>query len=206
MTAHKNIGTTLADDIRFTTFWPEPERSSMRAFISAQRRAREIPNEQDLFVAVMWVTKGERELFRKFPNLVKIDTTFGTNDRSMPLLSITGLTSTGQTFTIVRAYIPNEQAWVFRWILSHSLPQLLGVESMQRIVVILSDGDSTEIAQINHLVDELCPLAHRLRCGWHLVDRGWERLIYHIPKDPFRSRYRMFETTCQFSFRGVTPG
>jgi hypothetical protein len=70
----------------------------------------------------------------------------------------------------------------------------------QRIVVIISHRDSTEIAQINHLLDELCPHVHRLRCGWHLVDRGWERLIYHIPKDPFRSRYRMFETTHRILF------
>jgi hypothetical protein len=200
MAVHKNIGSTLEAELAFTTFWPEPERSSMRAFISAQRSCRKIPIDQDLFVAVLWVTKGEKEMFRKFPNVVKIDTTFGTNDRSMPLLSVTGLNSNGNTFTIARAYIPNEQSWVFRWILSHALPQLLGVEAMKRIVVILSDGDSTEIAQINHLLDELCPQAHRLRCGWHLVDRGWERLIYHIPKDPFRSKFRLFETTRRILF------
>jgi hypothetical protein len=200
MAVRRNNGTTLDEDLSFTKFWPDLERSSMRAFIGAQRQARKIPNAQDLFVAVMWVTKGEKEIFLKFPNIVKIDTTFGTNDRSMPLLSITGLSSTGQAFTIVRAYIPNEQAWVFRWILSHALPQLLGVESLKRVVVIMSDGDSTEISQINHLIDELCPHVHRLRCGWHLVDRGWDRLIYHIPKDPFQSKFRMFETTRRILF------
>jgi hypothetical protein len=209
MAVHKNIGTTLEEDLAFTKFWPEPERSAMRAFISKQRQARAIPVDQDLFVAVLWVTKGERELFRKFPSVVKIDTTFGTNDRSMPLLSITGLNSNGQTFTIARAYLPNEQSWVFRWILSHALPHLLGVEAMKKIVVIISDGDSTEIAQINNLVDVLCPQVHRMRCGWHLVDRGWERLIYHIPKDPFRSSFRLFETTRRilfsWSYSWMTP-
>jgi hypothetical protein len=209
MAVHKNIGTTLEEDLAFTKFWPNPERAAMRAFISKQRRARVIPVDQDMFVAVLWVTKGERELFRKFPSVVKIDTTFGTNDRSMPLLSVTGINSNGQTFTIARAYLPNEQSWVFRWILSHALPQLLGVEAMKKIVVIISDGDSTEIAQINNLIDVLCPHVHRLRCGWHLVDRGWERLIYHIPKDPFRSRFRMFETTRRilfsWSYSWMTP-
>jgi hypothetical protein len=200
MAVYKNIGSSLDEDLAFTKFWPELERTSMRAFISQQRDARAIPVDQDLFVAVLWVTKGERELFRKFPSVVKIDTTFGTNDRSMPLLSITGLTSTGQTFTIARAYLPNEQSWVFRWILSHALPHLLGVEAMKRIVVLISDGDSTEISQINNLIDVLCPQVHRLRCGWHLVDRGWERLIYHIPKDAFRSKWRLFETTRRILF------
>jgi hypothetical protein len=102
-----------------------------------------------LFVAVLWVTKEERELFRKSPSVVKIDTTFGTNDRSMPLLSITGLKSNGQTFTIAHTYLPNEQSWVFHWILSHALPHLLGVKAMKKIVVIVSDGDSTKIAQIS---------------------------------------------------------
>ena len=127
----------------------------------------------------------------------------------MPLLSVTGINSNGQTFTIARAYLPNEQSWVFCWILSHALPQLLGVEAMKKIVVIISDGDSTEIAQINNLIDVLCPHVHRLRCGWHLVDRGWERLIYHIPKDPFWSRFRMFETTRRilfsWSYSWMTP-
>jgi hypothetical protein len=209
MAVHKNTGRTLEEDLSFTKFWPEPERSSMRSFIAKQRRSRAIPIEQDLFVAVLWVTKGEKETFCKFPYVMKIDTTFGTNDRSMPLLSITGLDSNGKTFTVARAYIPNEQSWLFRWILSHALPQLLGIDAMQRIVVILSDGDSTEIFQINNLIDELCPHVHRQRCGWHLVDRGWERLIYHIPKDPFLSKFRMFETTRRilfsWSYSWMTP-
>jgi hypothetical protein len=96
MAVNKNIGTTLEEDVAFTKFWPEPERSAMHAFILIQRRARVIPVDQDMFVAVLWVTKGERELFRKFPSVVKIDTTFGTNDRSMPLLSVTGINSNGQ--------------------------------------------------------------------------------------------------------------
>ncbi len=209
MAVHKNTGRTMEEDLSFTKFWPEPERSSMCSFIAKQRLSRAIPKEQDLFVAVLWVTKGEKETFRKFPYVMKIDTTFGTNDRSMPLLSITGPDSNGKTFTVARAYIPNEQSWVFRWILSHALPQILGIDVMQRIVVILSDGDSTEIFQINNLIDELCPHVHRQRCGWHLVDRGWERLIYHIPKDPFRSKFRMFETTRRilfsWSYSWMTP-
>jgi hypothetical protein len=138
---------------------------------------------------------------------MKINTTFGTNDRLMPLLSITGLDSNSKTFTVARAYIPNEQSWVFRWILSHALPKLLGIDAMQRIVVILSDGDSTEIFQINNMIDKLCSHVHQQRCGWHLVDqgwdlvdRGWERLIYHIPKDPFCLKFRMFETTRRILF------
>jgi hypothetical protein len=209
MTVHKNTGTTIEEDLTFTKFWPEPERSSVNAYIAKQRRARAIPIEQDLFVAILWITKGEKEMFRKFPYVMKIDTTFGTNDRSMPLLSITGLDSNNKTFTVARAYIPNEQSWVFRWILTHALPGLLGIDTMQRIVVILSDGDSTEIVQINNLIDKLCPQVHRLRCGWHLVDRGWERLIYHIPKDPFRSKFRLFETTRRilfsWSYSWMTP-
>jgi hypothetical protein len=100
--------------------------------------------------------KGRKRDHLNFPNVVKINTMFGTNDQSMPLLSITGLKLTGQIFTIAHAYIPNKQTWVFQWILSHFLPQLLGVGSMQRIIVIISDRDSTKIAQINHLVDEFC--------------------------------------------------
>jgi hypothetical protein len=56
----------------------------------------------------------------------------------MPLLSITGLNSNGQTFTIAHAYFLNKQSWVFWWILSHTLPHLLGAKAIKDFVDSLS--------------------------------------------------------------------
>jgi hypothetical protein len=209
LVGQQQIGADLTDDFQFTAFWPEKERERMNTFISSQRLTRKIPEKQDMFLAVVWMTKGERELFRKYPFVLKMDTTFGTNDRSLPLMTVTGKTANGNVFTIVRAYIPNEQAWVFRWFLCHALKNLLSTD-LQRVNLIISDGDSQEIHQVNNLIDEFCPHVHRIRCGWHVVDRGWDRLVYHIAKDPMKSKFRYFETSRRilfsWAYSWMTPG
>jgi hypothetical protein len=159
---------------QFLSSMPSNEKVLLDAFVAGHRKSRKIPDNQDMFIAVAWMNASERSLFRKFPYVVKIDITFATNTRGFPLLTITGKTSDNQVFTIVRCWVPNEQGWVFRWLLLHALPTLLG-KDIYRINVIISDGDSQEIAQINNLIDVVMTTARRLRCGWHLIDRSWNR-------------------------------
>jgi hypothetical protein len=163
----------------------------MDHFVAEHRRSRKIPDDQDMFLAVVWMTASERSLFRKFPYVVKIDVTFGTNARGIPLLTVTGKTSDNQVFTVLRCWIPNEQAWIFRWLLLHALPTILG-KDINRINTIISDGDSQEIAQINNMIDVVMTQAHRLRCAWHLIDRSWNRWVYSVPKWGKRQKNRWY--------------
>ena len=94
---------------------------------------------------------------------------------------MTGKTSDNEIFTILRCFIPNEQAWIFRWLLLTALPLLLG-KDLERINMIISDGDSQEIAQINNLINLLQTPAKRHQCAWHVVDRSWNRFVYSVPK------------------------
>jgi hypothetical protein len=178
-TSHPNPGvdilncvqTPIATTQAFLSSLPPNDRVLMDAFVANHRQSREIPDSQDMFLAVVWMTAEERSLFRKFPFVIKLDVTFKTNSRGFPLLTVTGKNSDNEIFRVMHCWVPNEQSWIFRWLLLYALPTLLR-KDMSRITLILSDGDSQEIAQINNLIDVLLNQAHRIRCGWHLIDKN----------------------------------
>jgi hypothetical protein len=208
-TAHPNPGVQVSDfvassggpDEDFASTLPENERVQMNDFCTKHRISRKVPDDKDLFLAVIWMTLADRCIFRKFPYVVKIDITFKTNSRGIPFLSITGKTSDNEIFTILRCFVPNEQAWIFRWLLLHALPKILG-KDMNRIQMIISDGDSQEIAQINNLIQLVMMQAIRQRCAWHIVDRSWDRYVYKVPKaGSTRKTYNTYyETTRKIIF------
>ena len=45
------------------------------------------------------------------------------------------------------------------------------------IQIIITDGDSQEINQLDAAIDEFFPEAKRVRCGYHIVNRGWDDKI-----------------------------
>ena len=79
-----------------------------------------------------------------FSEVLHIDCTSDTNVESCPHLTITGRDSTGSMFMAVRVSLPNERAWVFRWIFQTVMPTLLGREYISRVNVMITDGDSQE--------------------------------------------------------------
>jgi hypothetical protein len=161
---------------------PPGDKVLMDAYVTKHRKSMKVSDAGDMFLAVVWMTPAERSIFRKFPFVVKIDVTFKTNVRGIPFLTMTGKTSDNEIFTILRCFVPNEQAWVFRWLLLHALPIILG-KDLSRVQMIISDGDSQEIAQINTMIELVMKQALRQRCGWHVIDRSWNRYVYRLPKN-----------------------
>jgi hypothetical protein len=74
--------------------------------------------------------------------------------------------------TVLRVFLPNERAWVFRWLFQIVFPRFLGRDCISRIQVIVTDGDSQEITQLDMAIERFFPQAMRVRCGWHIVDKG----------------------------------
>ncbi|CAJ1969000.1 unnamed protein product, partial [Cylindrotheca closterium] len=105
-------------------------------------------------------------------------------------------TAENTIYSLVQATIPNEQLWVFHWIFSHALGALLKRE-LQLVRLIISDGDSTEISQIDQAMSKWMPAGIRLRCVWHITDRGWYNNVYAFPQK--RSARRKFRHTAQES-------
>ena len=158
---------------------PPNEQEDASKYASDNRSNRNLTNEQNLLVALAWVVPSERRLFQLFPETLFVDSVEDTNNEGRPLLTMSGCDSNGKMFTFLRAFLPNQRTWSFRWIFLHVLPTMFSKETIGRIRVIISDGDSQEYQQIDVAISTFCPHVMRLRCGWHVIDRGWMR---HGPK------------------------
>ena len=76
-----------------------------------------------------------------------------TNSEGRPLLSLVGKDTCSKTFTILRALLPNQQQWLFRWIFCVSLPKVHSNDLLFQIKTIVTDGDAQESSQIDNAID-----------------------------------------------------
>ena len=85
----------------------------MQQFINTHRQVFGIKRLPALFIGLTWVTPMEQKKFRHFPEVIWVDTFSDTNKDKHPLLTISGKDSFGKLFIFLRAFFPNERAWVF---------------------------------------------------------------------------------------------
>ena len=159
--------------IKFT----KTEKKDVKEFVVRSRNAANCTEEQNLMLGFTWVLPCERRLFEMFPEVLTIDCTADTNNEGRPLLTMNGKDSNGKMFTVLRAFLPNEKAWVFRWLFSYILPKMFGSTVINQIKVVITDGDSEEYEQLDMAIDEYMPCVFRQRCGWHLVEKGWQNRV-----------------------------
>ena len=158
---------------------PPNEQKDAYDYAIDNRRNRKLSDYQNLLVAIAWVIQSERRLFNLFPETVFVDCVEDTNNEGRPLFTMTGCDSDGKMFTLLRAFLPNQRTWGFRWIFCHVLPLMFTNETLDKINVIISDGDSKEYTQIDAAINLYAKNITRVRCAWHAIDRGW---LSHGPK------------------------
>ena len=139
------------------------------------RRIIKVGSDQCLMIAVAWFLPEEKRLFELYPEVVFIDVTSDSNNEKRPLFTITGKTSHGSMYTLMRAFLPNERSWVFRWLFSVVFPRSFKQETLDRIRVMITDGDSQEYEQLDTACQLYFGRARRIRCGYHLNTKNWER-------------------------------
>ena len=81
-------------------------------------------SDQNLLIALAWVIPEERRMFELFPETLFVDSTEDTNNEGRPLFTMGGCTSNGKMFTFLRAFLPNQRSWAFRWMFLHVLPTM----------------------------------------------------------------------------------
>ncbi|KAI5652273.1 hypothetical protein M9H77_29460 [Catharanthus roseus] len=57
------------------------------------------------------------EMLRTWPYVLIMYTTYKTNKYNMPLLEVVGMTPIDKNFTVASAFMRNEQATTYRWVL-----------------------------------------------------------------------------------------
>ena len=152
----------------------DKEIDSLKQHVDHGRVASSLTNEHKYMMGFAWVVPSEILLFEAFPHVVYIDTTEKTNNEKRPLLTVGAKDSNGKVFIFLRVFMPNQQAWMFRWVLSVVFPRLIPKHIHSKIKIIISDGDPQEYLQIDNAIQVYFPSLTRVRCAWHIISKGLE--------------------------------
>ena len=132
-----------------------------------------------ILLAVMWVVESGRRYHSKFPRVLGLDVTFGTNAEKRPLFRVSGKTANNNNIPSVNAYIPSEQRWVFEWCLKDGLPSILDPKALKKTSIILTDQDEqlvgTLLFELRLGDNSIYGAARNRLCKWHKV-----RTLYYI--------------------------
>ena len=170
------------------------ELSDAMSDTTAFRQLRGFRDEQDMVVGLAFTTPFESKQFTLFPYILHVDATADTNKETFSLVTIAGKDSYGKMFVILRAFLPCEKSWAYRWLFQTALSKLLDNDALTCVKVAVSDGDSQEIGQLCSAIGRFFPEAYRIRCGWHIVDRGWNRVV-KLPLGGYTKRKRAAHLT-----------
>ena len=193
----RQIGVTQEPSV--VVNFPHHEQGDADRFVTERRRTQNVGDNQQFMMGFAWTIPSEKVMFSLFPNVVYVDATMDTNSEGRPLLSLVGKDTCSKTFTILRVLLPNQQLWVFRWIFCVLLPKVYSNDLLSQIKIIVTDGDAQESSQIDNAIDLFSPQVKRVRCGWHIVHQGWNRLIgkpSYLHKKHIQ-QFKHFKTVCQ---------
>ncbi len=69
--------------------------------------------------------------------------------------------------------MPSECLWVFDWLYTRAMPQLLGRNVLKRTNLSLTDGDKNEYGPLEaEIQNGTFSMSRHALCGFHLVDRS----------------------------------
>lgn len=105
-----------------------------------------------------------------------IDVTFSTNNEGRPLGITAAFDSEMKSFTPIRAFLPSECRWVFRWMWSKAIPTLLGRDNISRVQLVLSDGDANIYIPFDELKAKFYPNAVHGLCMYHKINQALMKL------------------------------
>jgi len=113
-----------------------------------------------------------------------LDVTYGTNSEGRPLAMTGAVNCDIKTFTPLRAFLPSECKWVFRWLFTEAIPKLLGEENCCLVQLVLTDGDEKMYSAFDEAQKRYYPNAVHGLCLYHLVIQKLEDLKLLNSIDP----------------------
>ena len=92
---------------------PPDEQLDFKKIVDDYCNIVHVGKEKILFIGLAWVLPMEQKNFHNFLEVICVDTVSHTNKDKPPLLTNSGRDNYGKMFTILRAFLPSERAWVF---------------------------------------------------------------------------------------------
>lgn len=156
---------------------PDAIGEDMMKYARESRISVNAGDDQDVLLAIVWVLPIGKRLFRAYSEVMFIDGTHKTNKENRPLITIAIKDCCGKMQIVLRAFVPNERAWMFRWLFQVAIPSLLGNSFCEKVQLQITDGDSQETSQLDQALKTVFKNSKRRRCGWHIVEKGWDRNV-----------------------------
>ncbi|XP_074318493.1 protein FAR1-RELATED SEQUENCE 2-like [Silene latifolia] len=152
------------------------------------------------------------KLFRAYPYVVLMDSTYKTNIYKNPLIEMVGVTPTGSSFLIACSMIPTESDVNYKWLL-RKLDAILDVAGVASPAVFVTDR---ELGLISAL-EQVFPRAEHLLCRWHVnkainakaftsfrtesirkyvisnEEDGWFKVINSVTEESFQRAWQCFQ-------------
>ena len=130
---------------------------------------------KQVLLGVAWCREDERQLFCRYPEILMVDTTFQTNNQGRPLFTSVGVGRDMESFSPFRVLLPSQCRWVFGWIWDIVAPTLLGPEILERVQLVLTDGDPNIYLSFEQYKDKHYPNAVHGLCAYHLVVKALQQ-------------------------------
>ena len=140
----------------------------LKLTISKVCSALKLNNGQQLLLAVAWVHKKAITEFKKYPEVVGFDVTYGTNQEKRPLAKGTLINSSSKNIPFFNAILPSQCRWVFHWIFDTAIPNLFPSEYLKKIQLFITDEDPNCYEMIERSRSHYPVYKHRI-CKWHKV-------------------------------------
>ncbi len=165
------------------------EEQDMLRVVSAHRQLLPIADSQEMMVGIAYAMPFEVRQCQLFNICLHIDATADSNKEGRPLVTVSSKDSYGKMFIVLRAFLPSEQSWAYKWLFETVFPVLIGTEVLSTLSIVVTDGDSQEITQLKVVVNIFFPNVYHIRCLWHIIDRGWFKHV-NVPLGGHSQRKR----------------
>ena len=106
-------------------------------YACSQRRSLKAKSHHHLFMGVAWMIPHECERFKKYPEVIHVDGTESTNKEKCTLMTVVTKERSGKMVTIMRAFLPNQQDWAFKWLFYNVFPIFFSPYLLSRVRVII---------------------------------------------------------------------
>jgi hypothetical protein len=103
----------------------DEERDMLRV-VSDHRRLLPISDSQEMMVGIAYAMPYEVKQFHLFNVCLHIDATANSNKKGRPLVTVSSKDSYGKMFIVLRAFLPNEQSWSYKWFFKPFYQHYLG--------------------------------------------------------------------------------
>jgi hypothetical protein len=122
------------------------------------KSAMKLDDSDAMLLFVAWGSDEYLRYITMFPEVLSIDTTYGTNRENIPLLVFAGTDNNRKKITELSTFLPSEHEWVFLYVFKVAIPSLIGEATVEHINQINTDGDRQNHNPItNCILDKSSP-------------------------------------------------